>query len=281
MWLVFAICSALLLGVYDVAKKQALKRNGVLWLLLMSSALSTLLLSPFLESCPQGVHLQIFIKALLVSVSWISGLIGLKKLPITTASTIKASRPVIVFVFSLILFGERLNIWQWTGVLTVLAALFLLSRASRSEGIDFKHNRGVAAMVVSVFAGAASALYDKHIISGIDPLVLQSWSNLYITGVLAATVLTKNLVSKEKETFRPDWLILLIAVLISVSDALYFYSIKQPGSLLSVVSLLRRSSIIVTFVLGALIFKERNIRAKALVLSLMMVGIILLVAGSA
>ena len=131
MWVWLSVCSALLLGLYDVAKKQSLKKNGVLWILLGSTALTTLFLCPFLSAGSLNDHLRLMFKAVLVSSSWISGLQALKYLPLTTASTIKASRPLFVVFFSIIIFGERLNVAQWAGVVLVLGALFLLSRSSK------------------------------------------------------------------------------------------------------------------------------------------------------
>lgn len=281
MWIWMTLGSALLLGIYDVAKKQALKRNGVLFVLLAATAMSSLFLSPGLSAGAWQDHLRLIFKAVLVTTSWISGLAALGKLPITTASTIKASRPVIVVAFSLILFGERLNLWQWGGVIAVIVALWLLSRSSMKEGIPFKANKGIAYMVVSVIAGAVSALYDKHIMAGMQPLFVQSWTNVYITVMLAVCILVNRLTDKENfQPFKWDWTLLIIAVFITCADMLYFFALKQEGALLSVISLVRRSSVIVTFVLGAWVFKEHNIRDKAIDLAVLLCGLVLLFVGS-
>ena len=281
MWLWMTLASALLLGIYDVFKKQALKHNGVLWVLLAATAFSTLLLVPFFSAGPAHDHLRMVLKAFLVTVSWVSGLIGLKYLPVTTASTIKASRPFFVVIFSIILFGERLNLWQWGGVVLALLALTLLSGASKKEGIDFSKSKGVLAMAVSVLAGVASALYDKHVIADMEPLFIQCWCNFYITILLALCVLVKALTDKEKrERFKWDWMLLLIAVFIVGADMLYFFALKQEGALLSVISLMRRCSVVVTFVLGAIVFKEKKIKEKSLDLAILMAGMLLLLYGS-
>jgi len=280
MWLWFSVCSALLLGLYDVAKKQALRRNGVLVVLFCATALSTLFLIPFFSSGSLQDHLQLVVKAVLVSSSWISGMIALRLLPLTTVSTIKASRPVFVVIFSIILFSERLNGWQWAGVLLVLAALFLLSRSSRKEGISFTSNKGIACMIISVLTGAGSALYDKHILSRLEPLFVQSWANLYITVLLGLILLVEALRGRQEVKFSWDWMIIVIAVLITISDALYFYAVKDEGALLSVISMIRRSSVIITFIFGAVLFKENHIRDKAVDLLILMAGVALLLFAS-
>lgn len=281
MWVWMTVGSALLLGCYDIAKKQALKRNGVFWILLLSTALTTLFLCPFLSGGSLLDHLRLVIKALLVSCSWISGLQAMKLLPLTTASTLKASRPMFVVIFSIILFGERLNPWQWAGVVLVIGAMYLLGRSSRKEGISFSHSTGVAWMLLSIFTGAASALYDKYILQSMEPMFVQSWANLYITAVLAMTMMIRRLSGKGAAVkFRWDWTILLIAVLITLSDALYFYAVKQEDALLSVISMIRRSSVIITFMGGALLFKEHNIRDKAVDLGMLLAGLTLLLSAS-
>ena len=275
------LASALLLGIYDIFKKKALKNNGVLWVLLAATAMSTLLLSPFLSHGTFDDHWHLWIKAVLVTLSWVSGMIGLKLLPITTVSTLKASRPFFVVLFSIILFGERLNVWQWGGVALALLALTLLSFSSKKEGIKFSESKGVAAMAVSILAGVASALYDKHIIVGMEPLFVQSWGNLYITVLLAVCVLVKALRDGEgRERFRWDWMLVIIAVFITGADMLYFFALKQEGALLSVISIIRRCSVVVTFVVGAIVFKENKIKEKSFDLAVLLAGMALMLYGS-
>ena len=281
MWIWLAVGSAFMLGVYDVAKKQSLKRNSSLGVLLLATFFSTLFLSPWLSHGPLQDHLRLMVKAVLVTVSWIAGMEGLKRLPITIASTIKASRPVFVLLLSILIFGEKLNAWQWAGSIVAMVALYMLSLSSRKEGIHFTRNAGVAWMALSVFAGVASALWDKHIMGSMEPLFVQSWCNLYVTVLLALTVGFFWL--KDKEHFQPirwDWNILLIAVFITTADALYFFSLKDSDALLSVISMIRRSCVLVTFIGGAILFKETNIKSKAIALLVLLAGMALIVFGS-
>ena len=282
MWLWLALGSALLLGVYDVAKKRALQYNSVYWILLSATALTTLFLSPFLSARPITDHYPLLFKAVLVAVSWISGLKAMECLPLTTVSTIKASRPMFVVIFSILIFGERLNLVQWLGVAVVMAALFLSTRSSHHDTDKMTSAKGVFYMIVSVLSGAASALWDKHIMQSMEPLFVQSWTNVYITILLALVLLVQFLV--DRKNFQPltwDWKLLLIAVLITVADALYFFAVKEPDALLSIISMIRRTSVVVTFLGGVLILKEGHVRDKAHVLVLMLVGVALLLSGSA
>ena len=283
MWVLLAVLSAILLGTYDVAKKQALRKNGTFAVLLVATALSTLFVSPFLRLGPVGDHLKLALKAVLVTASWVSGMEGLKRLPLTTVSTIKGSRPVFVVLFSIILFGERLNWMQWLGVVIVLGALYMLGFSSRSDASAKVRKTGFIWMGISVLTGVVSALYDKYIMKGMEPMFVQSWTNLFITVILGLCVLVKCLFTPSRPgglQFRWDWTLVLVAVLITGADALYFFALKQPDALLSVISVVRRSSVLVTFVLGAIIFREGNVRVKGLNMLIMAAGVVLLLLGS-
>ena len=285
MWTVLAVLSAVLLGLYDVAKKKALQKNGVLTVLLAATALSTLFLAPFFKAGPAEDLLKLALKAVLVTASWISGMVGLKLLPLTTVSTIKGSRPVFVVLFSILLFGEHLNWMQWTGIILALTALYLLGHTSRKDGTVKTRRIGFIYMGVSVVTGVASALYDKYIIQGMEPLFVQSWTNLFITVLLAVCILIYHLASpsdkkESNDRFQWDWTLLIVALLITGADALYFFALKQPDALLSVISVIRRGSVIITFIFGAILFKEGNIKAKALNMLLMAAGVVLLLLGS-
>ena len=179
------------------------------------------------------------------------------------------------------IYSRFLNPWQWVAVLVAFVALWLLGHTSRREGFDFVRNRWVICMWVSVVSGVASALLDKHLMSSMQPMFVQGWCNFYITLILAATLLiVKHSGSPYYKPYKHDWLILVIALFITWSDFLYFLSLSGEGAMLSVVSILRRSSVIITFICGALFFKEKNLKSKGLALLILLVSMVILVLAS-
>ena len=298
MWLWAAVGSAILLGIYDVFKKQASTRNDVLHILLYATALSTVLLSPFILTSVFGWHwldgtvfvsgpgslrdhLLVLLKSVIVAVSWTTGLMGLKNLPITTAGTIKTSRPVFVLLGSILIFGERLNAWQWVAIILALFALWLLGRTSKKEGVDFARNKWIFCMWIAVITGVISALLDKHLMGSMEPMFVQGWCNFYITILMAIIVLFGRFAKRPYyKPYKHDWAIWIIALFITASDFLYFLSLSGEGSMLSVVSMLRRSSVIITFLCGAIVFKEKNLRQKGLALLILLVSMAILVFAS-
>ena len=164
MWLAFAFLSALLLGFYDVFKKQSLNGNAVIPVLFLNTLFCSLIFLPFivLSACGStfmensmfyvpivGWEAQkyIILKSCIVLSSWILGYFAIKHLPITFVGPINATRPVMVLLGALLVFGERLNLYQWIGVSLAILSFFLLSRSGKKEGINFSHNKWIYAFV--------------------------------------------------------------------------------------------------------------------------------------
>lgn len=301
MWIILAFISASLLGLYDVAKKQALKGNAVLKVLLLNTIFSTLLFSPVIINslfdlgwfegtrfaisvCSAAEHGAVFIKAVLVLTSWIFGYFGLKELPITIAAPINATRPVMTLVGAMIIFGERLNLTQWIGVLLAIFSLFLLSHSGKREGIDFRHNRGVLFVGLAAITGACCGLYDRHIMHSLEPMFVQSWYVLYQAVLMSITIAILTIFKVKKQgsadPFHWSWAIPLISLFLSAADVAYLFALSDADAMISVVSMIRRSSVLVSFTCGAILFHERNLRAKAIDLLLIFIGAILLYIGS-
>ena len=293
MWLALAFLSAALLGLYDTSKKAALKNNAVIPVLFLNTVFSTLIFSKVIISSFSGAtasfaeigilkaHLLIMAKSCIVLTSWIFGYFGLKHLPITIVGPINATRPILVLLGAMLIFGERLNAWQWGGVILSLFSLLMLSRSSKKENINFAHNNWIWFIAAAAFTGACSGLYDKYIMQKMEPSFVQGWYNFYQMLMMGIVMLSLWLPNRHKSTpFRWSWAIPLISIFISAADYAYFSALRQPDSMISVVSLVRRSSVIVSFLCGALIFKERNLKAKALDLAMILIGMVLIWIGS-
>ncbi len=218
-------------------------------------------------------HLLVVLKAFIVLSSWICGYFGLKHLSLSLVGPINATRPVLVLVGATLIFGERLNPYQWAGVLLTILSVFLMSHTGKKEDIDFKSNKWIWCLAGAVFMGAVSGLYDKFIMKQLSPMFVQSWFNFYQMIIMAAICgLLWYPRRKESTPFTWRWSIPLISLFICIADFAYFTSLNNPESMISVVSLVRRSSVIVSFACAALIFKERNLRAKAIDLALILLG---------
>ena len=298
MWLLLAFLSATLLGFYDAFKKQSLKNNAVLPVLFLNTIFSSLiflpfiLLSRFVPECLDGTivdvpsagweeHKYIIIKSFIVLSSWIFGYFGMKHLPLTIVGPINATRPVMVLVGALILFGERLNTYQWIGVILAILSFFMLSRSGKKEGIDFKRNKWIFFVVMAAIMGAVSGLYDKYLMGRLNPMLVQSWYNIYQVFIMCPIILLLWMPKRKESTpFRWTWTIIFISIFLSAADFAYFYALSYDDSMISIVSMVRRGSVLVSFTFGALFFKEKNLKSKAIDLLLVLMGMFFLYLGS-
>ena len=298
MWLLLAFLSAALLGFYDAFKKQALKDNAVLPILFLNTVFSSLIFLPFIllsflsPATLEGTlfqmpvagweaHRFIIVKSFIVLSSWVFGYFGMKHLPLTIVGPINATRPVMVLIGAMLVFGERLNLYQWIGVGLAICSFFLLSRSGKKEGIDFRHNKWILFIVLAAVAGAVSGLYDKYLMTRLHPMLVQSWYNLYKVFILCPVLLLLWYPKRKESTpFRWRWTILGISLFLSAADFVYFYALSYEDSMISIVSMVRRGSVIVSFLFGALFFHEKNLKSKAIDLFLVLLGMFFLYLGS-
>lgn len=297
MWLAFALVSALFLGLYDVAKKQSLKENAVIPVLWFNTLFCSLLMLPFtLLSATTGLldgsifyvptagwelHRLLMLKAFIVLGSWIFGYFGMKHLPITLFGPINATRPIIVLLGGLLLFGERLNLYQWIGVIIAVISFYMLSVSGRKEGISFTHNKWVFCVIMATLLGAVSALFDKYLLGRFNNMFVQAWSNFYQLALMTVILFSLWWPTRHRTTpFQWKWPIIFIAVFLTLADYAYFVSLAQSASMVSIVSMIRRSSVIVSFLCGALLFHEKNLRSKVIDLLLVLLGLFFLLIGS-
>lgn len=304
MWLTLAFISAALLGLYDACKKKSLNGNDVIAVLFLNTLFSSAIFLPFIIlSANSGLldgtifhvarggwemHKYILLKSCIVLSSWTCGYFALKHLPLTIAGPINATRPVMTLVGAMIIFGEQLNGWQWAGVAIAILSFFLLSRSGKKEGIDFSHNIWIVLLLLAALLGALSGLYDKYLMApktsggvGIDRMAVQSWYNIYQMVMMGIVLIVTHWPEKRlSDKFHWDWAIVLISVFLSAADFVYFYALSLPGAMISIVSMVRRSSVVVSFLIGALFFHEHNLRSKAFDLALVLLSMVFLWIGT-
>ncbi|MDR1859492.1 MAG: DMT family transporter [Bacteroidales bacterium] len=297
-WVLLSFASAFLLGCYEVSKKMAVQNNAVIPVLFLNTLFGALLLCPlviasryvpdilngtpfFVPTITRHEHAFMIIKSLLVSTAWLLGFFAIKHLPLTIVGPITATGPVLTLVGAMLVFGERLNAWQWAGVALTVISFFLLSASGKKEGITFSGNKWILFLVLSVMFSCMSGLYDRFLMLHVSPTAVQFWSNVYLSLVMLALMVALWMPERRKTTrFQWRWSIFLIALFLACADFIYFYALSDRAALISVVSMIRRSNVIVTFIAGAWLFGEHNLRGKALDLLLILVAMLMLWMGT-
>ncbi len=286
-WFAPILISALALGLYDLCKKHAVQDNSVMPVLFFSSCSGAVFfliwslvsgeLSRYFD-CDWQTWILILLKSVLVGLSWTCVYYAMRELPISIAAPIRASSPLWTFLGSLFLFGEIPNGLQALGMLAIFVGYYLFSVLGKLEGIRFTRHRGMHLILLGTLLGAASALYDKYLLNElqIPRGVMQFYFSVDLVFLLGLSWWIRASCFGGKHPFRWRWSIPATGILLILADFLYFYAVSLPGIHISILSLIRRSSCVVTFAVGAYYFRDANVKRKATALGVILLGVLLL-----
>ncbi|MCA9011078.1 MAG: EamA family transporter [Planctomycetaceae bacterium] len=294
-WFALSLLSAGFLGFYEIAKKVSVRENAVPPVLFFNVLTSAMIWLPFVilsqmatdvipiellqvDSLSWPLHGLMFLKAMIAGSSWIFASFALKHLPMSIAAPIRASSPLWTILIATLLMHERPAPLQWIGVAVILISFWAFSLVGRREGIHFHRDRWVGFMLLATFLGSLSALYDKFLLQskGISPSTVQAWFSIYLVVFISPLMLHWMLRRRQHEPFQWRWSIPMIAILLLVSDFLYFSAISDIRAMISLISPLRRTSVLIAFIAGVLLYQEKNWRAKAVCIVMLLVGVYIL-----
>ncbi|MBI2515483.1 MAG: DMT family transporter [Opitutae bacterium] len=295
-WVVAALISALFLGLYDLGTKHAVHDNAVLPVLFFANVCSASVwclliaidhfgggLPAILHVAPLTPfqHLQLFLKSLLVGASWTCSYFAVKHLPVSLASPIRATGPMWTLCGALLVLAERPTWLQMLGVVITLASFVGLSLAGVKEGIHFHRDKWIGWLLTGTLLGACSGLYDKFLLGrqGFSAATVQAWFVIYLALIFLTLALAWKFRLWPRHTFHWRWSILVVSFGLLVADFLYFDALRHPDALVSIVSSLRRGSILVAFAGGLWLYGEKNGLQKLPAVIGVLTGIVLTLLG--
>lgn len=296
MWMYLGLLSALFLGLHNLCKKHAVQGNEVFPVLLGTISAGFLLILPFylgslwfpeymlkigfyITDISWNTHGFIFIKSMIMASSWILAYQALKHLPLTIVTPIRSAGPFFTFIGAILIYQEKPSFWQWIGFFVIIFSVLLYSKLGKKEGIIFKKNKWIFAIIGATFLGALSGLYDKFLIQSLalNPQTLQFWFCFY-TIVILLIILSltwfPNAIKRKAFTWR--WSIPAVGILLQTADYFYFKALQDPEALIMLLSAIKRSQILIAVVAGGIIFKEKNKRKKLVPLFGILLGVFLI-----
>ena len=287
MWTCWILASAVFLAFYDLAKKASVRENAVLPVLLLATVAGGGAYVAVLGAAggiPAALDVSardlslICIKSAIVSTSWVLTYCALRSLPITIATPIRASAPAIVFIAAFFLYGEQPTVVQGLGIILVFTGYWAFSKAGKFEGIDFLRSRAVWLAIGGMCMSAVSSIWDKFILQkcAIPVETVQFWFQIGLVAIYALLLTGQRTLRIDRRKFEWRWTIPATGILLAAADWLYFHGLAIPDVPISVGSLMRRFSVVITFILGAVLFKERNLKRKGIALAAILIGVILL-----
>ena len=296
MWMYLGLLAALFLGLHNLCKKHAVQGNEAFPVLLGTLTAGFLCLLPFyfgsqyfpkqthqiglfIDVLSWQTHGFIFIKSCIMAASWLLAYQALKHLPITIVTPIRSAGPFFTFIGAIFIYQERPTFWQWIGFFLIIFSVFLYSRIGKKEGLNFKRNKWIFAIIGATFLGASSGLYDKFLIQqlALSPQTLQFWFCWYtILIILTILAVTWFPYADKRKAFKWRWTMPAVGVLLQLADYFYFKALQDPEALIMLLSAIKRSQILIAVLVGGLIFKEKNKRKKLIPLAGIMIGVVLI-----
>jgi len=293
-WIWLALGSAVFLGLYDIAKKTSIDTNAVWPVLFLCTLFGAILCVPTLGICfaapdwarahhiwvtpLQGIdHLRLILKATIVSLSWAMTYQAIKHLPLTVASPLRASAPLMTLLAAILFFSERPTMLQWLGIALTLGSYWVFALSGKKEGIKFHKNKWIGMMIIGTLLGAISSLYDKYLMQqiGLAAWTVQVWFSVYMLVIQGAWLLWFWAPKAKRITpFSWRWSIPMVGIFLVIADQFYFRALGQHSALVSMVSIIRRSNVVISFALGILVLKEHGRKGKVLAVLGILAGLV-------
>ncbi len=291
MWVSLILASALLLAFYDVARKHSVNRNAVMPVLFLSTAAGAIFFTLMLAASGElssvltlswRNHARVFIKSLLVAGMWTCVFYAMRALPVSIVAPIRSSAPFWTLIGGIFLYREVPNAIQTAGMAIVLAGYVLFSLAGKAEGIHFGRHHGILLVAIGTLLGAVTALYDKYLLQlcSLPPNAMQFWFALWLVVLIGLALAVQRRTGLGRTPFTWRWSIPVVGILLVLSDWLYFHALAQPGVAISILSLIRRSGVVVAFAIGAVLFGEGNLKRKAVAMAAILIGVAILTLAS-
>jgi len=298
MWVLLGIFSSFFLGFHEIFKKVALIKNAVIPVLFAGSVSGALVFVPFLmishyfpgssisriiyiPPATAEAHVLFLLKSAIVSAAWLFSYFSVKHLPVTLLAPVNASGPVWTLLGAMLIYGERLNGLQWTGVLVSIGSYYLLSYGMPDADNHRNNSRWLFFAFLGIIFNSVSALLDKYLVLHYDRIAMQAWFSVYTSAIFFLVLLFLWYPTRAKSTsFEWRWAALLIGLFLVVADYLYFKALSYENSLVSILIIIRRASAILVFTAGAVYFKETSLKKRLLMLAGILAGVILIVIGS-
>jgi len=280
LWIIFILLYGILKGAREPIKKGVLKDVGVLTALFVYTFVGFLMSAPTavgVFSVTPFAFLLVVIKSFVIFVAWILAFLAIKKVPVSVYGLCDMSRVIFSTLLGVFFLGESLTGKGILSLILVVAGLYFenANKSAENENYQMKY---IWIIFAECFLNAVSGTMDKYIMSTgeITSSALQFWFMLLLSVFYLGYILIKREKLELKKAFTNPWLYVLSFSLI-LGDRMLFIANADPESQVTIMTLVKQSSAVVTIILGKLIYKEKNIIRKLICAGVILVGITLAV----
>ncbi len=275
-WIIFVFIYALLKGGREGMKKAATKKSSTNEILFFYTLLGLIMVIPFSKTAFDIDPIFIFysfIKAAVCCIAWMFSLMAIKSMSVSLYGIMDLSRMVFSTMLGVLMLGESLTGAKIAGLLLVVTGLALVNtRKHTASGTMTLFS--LVAVLLNCFFNAVSGVMDKIIMKSIDSNQLQFWFMFFMT-IINGIILA---VRREKISFssvKTNYWIPLMSISLILGDRLLFEANANPQSEVTLMTLIKQSSVIVTVLTGRFVFKEKGLLFKLLCTAIVITGIMI------
>lgn len=277
-WIIFILLYGILKGAREPIKKGVLKDVGVLTALFVYTFVGFLMSAPTAEgvfSVTPFAFCLVVIKSLVIFVAWILAFLAIKKVPVSVYGICDMSRVIFSTLLGVFFLNESLTVKGIVSLILVVCGLYFANTKQSAENENYQM-KYIWLILAECFLNAVSGTMDKYIMSTgeITSSALQFWFMLLLSVFYLGYILIKREKLELKKAFTNPWLYVLSFSLV-LGDRLLFIANADPESQVTVMTLIKQSSAIVTVILGRVIYKEKNILRKLVCAGIILAGIVL------
>ena len=278
-WILLTILYAIFLSLFEATKKKAIEKNSIYEVLALFSLIAFFLVLFITRDAFKINYIFlpiIFFKSSIIVIAWILGLKALDGISISKYGIIKTSKIIFSVLLSMLIVGEKITIITLLGMSIVILGLILVSRTTDNEENKKSSTKLIIFLLISCLLNSISAIIDKKILFHIASSQLQFWLLLFLTVYYWAILIIK----RKKIDFnkiKKNYCIPLIAICLVVGDRLLFIANDNSNSQVIIMTRLKQLSVIISILLGKLLFAEKDIMKKLLYSILIIIGIIVIV----
>ncbi len=291
-WVELGLLAGLFLGTYDVLTKVALTRSSVYPVVIISTVCGSILWVPLVTAAyfpgmdffdaivtvkrlGWGDQLLVLPKSVMMVGSWALAYYSVKNLPLSISAGVRATGPLWTAVAAVFLLAESLQPIDWVGLCIASYSYYRFCLVGSKEGISFITNIWVIFMLLATLLSSAGQLYDKYLIvtRGLDFISVQAYAAIHRMVVIIPLFLLNYRDCMKMFEKRIHWSIPMIGITMVVAEFIYLAAYNCNGALAAVLSILRRTNLIVVFAVGALFFLEKNTLRKSFAIAGVVLGI--------
>lgn len=274
-WMLLAIVFAIMTGIYYIFEKEAMKKDSYIEVLVFSITISFIII---LFNIPKAIKIEpinmglIALKSLIMFASWVLSFKAMSHMSVSKYGVINMSRILFTTILGVIVLHEVITLNEFIGMGIIVLGLLLVN-VSRNK-VKKKSKKYTIYLFIACIFMSIGGLLDKIICSNVEVDVFQFWFLLYLFVISWIYVLTRKIKINTKGLIKNYW-IYLYSIFYVIGDKIIFTANNIEGSQISIISLLKQVSIIITVLVGGKIFKENNLEKKFLCSLIIFMGIII------